>query len=311
MELWFVLALGEVMNDPYLALGVEKTATADEIRKAYLRLAKKSHPDLNPGNKDAEERFKQISSANDLLSDNAKRKRFDDGEIDASGAERPRERYYKDFADGATNGHPYEDKSGYSDFGSAEDIFADFFKQHTRGNPNAKGADAHYKLDVEFLDAVNGATKRLTLPGGGTLDVVIPAGVEEGKMLRLRGKGAASAGSGLAGDALVEVSVKPHRFFVRLSDDIHLELPISLTEAVLGAQIKVPTPTGAVMLTIPKGSNSGSVMRLKGKGVQRNGIFGNEIVKLKVVLPSEPDQALEGFLASWPVPETYNPRRDM
>jgi len=299
------------VKDPYEVLGIQRTATQDDIRKAYRSLAKKLHPDLHPGNKEFEERFKEVSMANDILSDEVKRKRFDSGEIDASGAEKQRQQYYKEYAEGAEAGHPYENPSGFRDFADADDIFAELFRQQARQQRRRRGVDLQYRLTIDFLDAVLGNTKRLTLPDGGTLDVNIPAGIEEGRILRLKGKGAPSPGEGEAGDALVEISVGPHRFFTRSGDDIHLELPITLTEAVLGSRVKVPTPTGAVMLTIPKGSNTGTVMRLKGKGVARRGLPGDEIIKLKVMLPAGSNPELENFLSNWPVPPNYDPRKGM
>jgi DnaJ-class molecular chaperone len=299
------------VKDPYEILGVARAASPDDIRKAYRRLAKKLHPDLNPGNKESEERFKEVSGAYELLSDPDKRQRFDRGEIDASGSERPRQRFYKDFAAEAAAGHPYENRSGFADFAEGDDIFAELFRRQARESRRARGPDLHYRLSIEFLDAVNGATKRLTLPDGGSLDVTIPSGIREGQILRLRGKGAPSIGEGETGDALVEISINPHRFFTRHGDDIHIELPVTLAEAVLGARIRVPTPTGPVTLTVPKGSNTGAVLRLKGKGVPRRGGHGDELVKLKVVLPPEPNPELEAFLSSWAPRTSYDPRRDM
>ncbi|MEQ1819321.1 MAG: DnaJ C-terminal domain-containing protein [Terricaulis sp.] len=300
------------MKDPYEVLGVARTAAPDDVRKAYRRLAKKLHPDLNPGDKQAEARFKDVAAANDLLSDPDKRQRFDSGEIDASGAERPRQQFYKDFASGGTGaGSPYENSSGYADFGEGEDLFAELFRRQTGRARRTRGADLHYRLAISFLDAVNGATQRLTLPEGGSLDVTIPAGIQESQTLRLRGKGAPSRGEGEAGDALVEISINPHRFFIRQDDDIHIELPITLSEAVLGARVKTPTPTGAVMLTVPKGSNTGTLLRLKGKGVARRGGQGDELVKLKVMLPSEPNAELEAFLSTWSTASSHDPRKDM
>ncbi|MEQ1521717.1 MAG: J domain-containing protein [Aestuariivirga sp.] len=299
------------MKDPYEILGVARTASSSDIQKAYRRLAKKLHPDLNPGNKEAEERFKEVSRANDILSDEAKRKKFDQGEIDAFGAERPRQPYYKDYAARADAGHPYENPSGFADFAGADDIFAELFRRQAQQSRQAPGMDLRYRLKVEFLDAIMGATRRLTLPDGGTLDVAIPPGIQEGQVLRLRGKGAPSPGEGGAGDALVEISIIPHRFFTRIGDDIHLELPVTLAEAFLGAHVKVPTPAGPVMLKVPKGSNTGSVLRLKGKGVRRQGGHGDELIKLKVMLPTGPNPELETFLSTWTAGKSDDLRRDM
>ena len=175
-----------------------------------------------------------------------------------------------------------------------------------------RGQDVHYGLEVDFLDAINGTTRRLTLPDGAVLDVVIPPGTLDGQVLRLRGKGRAGLSGGRAGDALVQVQVRPHRYFSRQGDDIHLELPVSLAEAVLGARVKVPTPTGPVTMTIPKGANTGTVLRLIGKGVPRaRGGRGDEYVALKVVLPEKPDPELERFAAEWPAGKTHNPRQAM
>ena len=295
------------MKDPYEILGVARAAAPDEIRKAYLKLAKKLHPDLNPGDKKSESRFKEVASAYDLLSDPEKRRRFDSGEIDASGAEAPQERYYRDYAAQSADGNPYESRSGYADFTDTDDILAEIFRRQKR---RARGSDLRYSLAINFLDAVNGATKRINLPEGGSLDVNIPPGIQQGQVLRLRGKGAPSPGEGETGDALVEVSINPHPFFSRHGDNIHVDLPVTFAEAVLGAEIKTPTPTGPVMLKAPKGSNTGTVLRLKGKGVPRPGGRGDLLVKLKIMAPSEPNPELEAFLVTWS-PANYDPRREM
>jgi DnaJ-class molecular chaperone len=307
------LVLSEAhVRDPYDVLGVARTATPEEIRKAYRQLAKKLHPDLNPGDKRAEEQFKEVSAANDILSDPDKRKRYDAGEIDASGAEKapPQGRYYREYA-GAESGHPYESASGYADFAEGDDLFAELMRRSREQARRAPGADLHYELHVPFLEAVNGAVKTITLPQGGTLEVSIPHGVEDGQILRLRGKGAPSRGEGPSGDALVQIAVEPHRYFTREGDDIHLELPITVKEAALGGEVRAPTTTGRVMLKIPKGSNTGDILRLKGKGVKARGRAGDELVKLKVVMPTTPDPELEAFLAKWTPAHDYDPRKEM
>jgi DnaJ-class molecular chaperone len=298
------------MEDPYDVLGVDRSASLEDIRKAYRNLAKKLHPDLNPGNREAEARFKEVAGAYDLLSDKEKRQRYDDGEIDATGAERPRQRFYKDYA--TQSDSPYGNASGFADFAESDDILAEFLRHQAHARANARGPDISYRLPVEFLDAVNGGTIRLDLPQGGTLDVKIPPGIEDGQVLRLRGKGGPGLGKGEAGDALVEISIKPHRFFTREGDDIHVEIPVTLTEAVLGGRINVPTPSGPVTMTVPKHANTGTVLRLKGKGVGRpGGKHGDEFVKLKVMLPDPPDPELDTFLSNWEAGKMYAPRRDM
>ncbi len=299
------------MNDPYETLGVAKTASADEIRAAYRKLAKKLHPDLNPGDKKAEEKFKEVSVANDLLSDPEKRRRYDAGEIDASGAEKapPHARYYRDYA--AEGGHPYEAQGAYGDFAQGDDLFAELLRRSAEQARRRPGADLHYELPIDFLDAVNGASKTITLPQGGTLNVTIPAGVEDGQTLRLRGKGAPSPGEGPPGDALVQIVVRPHRYFTREGDDILLDLPISVKEAALGAEVRTPTTTGSVMLKIPRRANTGDVLRLRGKGVKTRSGAGDELVKLKVMMPKEAEPELEAFLADWKPAGAYDPRKEM
>jgi DnaJ-class molecular chaperone len=296
------------MKNPYEVLGVTPTTSSADIQKAYRQLAKKLHPDLNPGDKAAEDKFKEVAGAYDLLSDADKRKRFDAGEIDASGAERPQQHFYRDFAT-ADNGHPYTDNSGFADFMDSDDALAEFLRRSERARANRRGQDLHYQLPISFAESVTGANKRLTLPDGGTLDVNIPPGLVDGQILRLRGKGAPGAGTGGAGDALIEVEVVPDPRFAREGDDITLELPVSLSEAVLGGRIRVPTPTGDVTMAVPKVSNTGTTLRLKGKGApRRGGGHGDQFVKLKVVLPKSPDPELEAFVAGWDKGKAFNPR---
>lgn len=296
--------------DPYRTLGVKRDASQEDIQKAYRRLAKKLHPDLNPGNKKAEEEFKDVSAAYDLLGDPDKRARFDRGEIDASGAERTPHGFYRDYAERGGASNPYTSDAAFADFAGDEDIFAQFFGRGGRANFRMRGQDSVYRLDLDFLDAINGGKRQVTLPDGEALDVTIPPGTHDGQILRLRGKGRSGAGGGAPGDALIEIHVQPHPVFTRSGDDIHVEWPISLKEAVLGGKARIPTPTGAVSATIPKWSNTGSVLRLRGKGVPRpDGSHGDEYVTLKIMLPDKPDPELEHFIARWQPAST--PRQPM
>jgi DnaJ-class molecular chaperone len=299
------------VRNPYEVLGVAATAPAADVRGAYRKLAKKLHPDLNPGDKDAEEKFKEVSAAYGLLGDEDKRKRFDAGEIDASGAERPPQQpFYRDYA--ASDRSPYAGSHGYSDFADGDDELAELLRRSAEARANRRGRDLFYRLPIEFAESIAGANKRVTLPDGGTLDIVAPPGVVDGQVLRLRGKGGPGVGEGAPGDALVELEVLPDPRFTREGDDIILELPVSLYEAVLGGAVRVPTATGAVTMTVPKGSNTGTTLRLKGKGVpRRGGGAGDQLVKLKVVLPRPPDPELEKFVASWEAGKTWNPREEM
>jgi DnaJ-class molecular chaperone len=294
--------------DPYELLGVKKEASADEIQKAYRGLAKKLHPDLNPGNKKAEEQFKDVSAAYALLSDPEKRARFDRGEIDASGQERPQQRYYRDFADRGAS-RSYTNDTGFADFAD-EDVLAEIFGRGGRGNLRMRGADALYQLEVAFLDAINGAKRQITLPEGEALEVTIPPGTRDAQVLRLRGKGRPGIGGGAAGDALIEIAVLPHPVFTRKGDDIHVELPIPLDQAVLGGRVTVPTPSGPVTMTVPKWSNTGTVLRLKGKGApRRGGAHGDEYVTLRVMLPDKPDPELEKLITQWRAAQTTGAQR--
>ncbi len=302
-------------DDPYKILGVARDASQDDIRKAYRKLAKELHPDLHPDDKAAETRFKQVSGAYGLLKDSEKRARFDRGEIDAGGAERQEHQYYRHHAE-ADPGGRYSGHPGFSSQEDLADFLAGAFSQQGGGRRSMrmKGQDAGYALEVEFLDAVNGATRRLTLPQGGDLDVRIPPGIQDGATLRLKGKGGAGMGGGPAGDALITITVKPHALFRREGNDIVLDLPITLDEAVLGGKVATPTATGTgkVALTIPKGSSSGDVLRLKGKGVKpAKGTAGDQRVVLQITLPETVDAELEAFLESWREVHAYDPRAGM
>ncbi len=300
------------MDDPYTTLGVERGASPEAIRAAYRKLAKKHHPDLNPGKPEAAERFKAINAANDLLSDPDKRARFDRGEIDASGAEKPPEReFYRDFGD--TAGRTKYRTGASIDPEDLESIFAQAFGGRAgAGRPggrgfDARGADAQYSLTVGFLDAANGTVRRLTLPDGRTLDVTIPAGLRDGHVLRLKGQGHPGYGEGPPGDALVEITVAPHPLFERDGNDIILTLPVTLKEAVLGTTLEVPTIKGPVRLTIPEGSGTGTRLRLRGRGIAG----GHQFVLLDVVLPPGREPALAAFLRDWTPENDVNPRAGM
>ena len=306
---------------PYEVLGVKRDASPDEIRKAYRKLAKQLHPDLNPGKPEAEARFKSVTAAYDLLSDADKRARYDRGEIDESGAERPRYSY-RPHAEGA-EGWRYQPQ-GEMNPEDLEDILSMFggafggrrsgfgARQGQGGQGFAMpGGDRLYTLTVDFVEAAAGATKRLSLSADNWLDVTIPPGINEGQVLRLRGKGDPGIGGAPPGDAMIEVHISPHPYFRRDGDNILVELPVTLAEAVLGARITVPTVTGPVTMTIPKGSDSGSQLRLRGKGVQRPAGAGDEIVTLRVVIGDSGDAELATFLESWAAKHPNDPRRGM
>jgi DnaJ-class molecular chaperone len=295
------------MRDPYEVLGVPRGASAEEIKRAYRKLAKKLHPDLNPGNPRIEQAFKEVAVAHDLLGDEEKRARFDRGEIDATGAERPRRSYYKNDAQG-NRGAPYrgfDGEEGYFD----DELFADLFRGRGQGL-RIRGADVSYAVDADLLEAATGVKRRLTLSDGKTLEFSIPPGTEDGQTLRLKGQGRPGLGGAPAGDAFIEIRIKPHPLFQREGDDIHIELPIALQEAILGATVDLPTVDGKVAIKIPRGVNSGTVMRLKGKGIvnQTTKRRGDQLVKLKVVLPDIIDKELSDFMERWGKAHPYDVR---
>jgi DnaJ-class molecular chaperone len=301
---------------PYDVLGVKRDASPDDIRKAYRKLAKQLHPDLNPGKPEAEARFKTVTAAYDLLSDADKRARYDRGEIDESGAERP-QYSYRPHAEGA-HGWKYRPE-GEMDPADLEDLFAMFGSRGAAGGGRRggghgfamPGGDRLYTLTVDFVEAAAGAKKRLSLAPDSWLDVTIPPGIDEGQVLRLKGKGDPGVGGAPPGDALIEVHIMPHAYFRRDGDNILVELPVSLTEAVLGGRITVPTVTGPVTMTIPKGSDTGTQLRLRGKGIQRRGGEGDQIVSLKVVIGDSRDAELARLLEGWAPHHQTDPRRGM
>ncbi|MEZ5894997.1 MAG: J domain-containing protein [Parvularculaceae bacterium] len=327
-------------RNPYSVLGVAPTASDSEIRAAFRKLAKQYHPDKNKDDKKAEEKFKEISAAFDIVGDSDRRKKFDAGEIDADGRERPQAQYRQ-----WTGGGPFQGagqgagagQAGYGggfaskgDFDDLGDIFADLFGAGrgrassagrsgmggagagmdggAYGGHQVRGRDVRYRLDVDFLDAARGAKRRVTMADGRALDINIPAGVDNGQTLRLRGQG--EPGPGGKGDVYVEVTVKPHAVFERDGADIHIEAPITLKEAVLGGKITAPTIGGDVAITVPKWSSSGAVLRLKGRGVAAPGkAAGDQYVKLKIVLPEAGDDELEEFVREWKTADAGAPRK--
>ena len=313
--------------DPYKALGVGQNATDADIRQAFRKLAKELHPDLNPDNSAASEKFKRVSAAYELLSDPNKRKAFDRGEIDESGEPRhPFANHGMGAGAGGGFGSAYGARHRYGAGAGAgaggpnfgfNDIFEDLFAGQRGGfthgaspsRPPPRGADVRYTLEVEFLESVNGAKKRVTLPEGGVLDLAVPAGVFDGQTLRLRGKGGPCAGSGPNGDALVEIKVRPHPMFRREGADIVSEVPVTLDEAVLGGKVEVSTIDGRVQLSLPRGTNSGRVFRLKGKGVKKDasGKTGDHLVSIKIVMPDIVDDELAAFIETWRSSKSYDP----
>jgi DnaJ-class molecular chaperone len=312
------------MADPYDILGVRRGDTTETIRKAYRKLAKRHHPDLNPGDASAAERFKAINAANDLLSDPDKRARFDRGEIDADGNEIHRPGFGGAHGPGSgagrgahageegfPGGRSWRDFAASESYGQAGGFSADDLDSlfgGAFGGGAGRGRDAHYTLSVSFLEAARGAKRRVTLPDGRALDVTIPAGIRDGHVLRLKGQGLGPGRrGGPAGDALVEISVAPHPYFRREGDDVVMDLPVSLKEAVLGATVEVPTINGRVRLNIPAGSGTGTRLRLKGRGIGA----GHQFVVLKPVLPQGEEPALADFLRGWSPGRPFDPRADL
>jgi DnaJ-class molecular chaperone len=301
-----------VAQDPYKELGVSRTASADEIRKAYRKLAKETHPDRNPGDKASEERFKRVTAAFDLLGDEDKRKRFDRGEIDADGNE-----VFRGFR-GGQGGGPEGFGGGFGgrfEGVDLEDIFSMFGSGMGAGGPRRpgpppKGVDVRARLEIDLEDTIRGATRRIAFSDGRTVDVTIPKGAAEGQVLRLKGQGAPGRG-GIHGDALIELVIRPHPLYRREGADLRMDLPVSVPDAVLGGKVPVQTPDGAVSMNVPKGSNSGATLRLKGRGAfdAKTGSRGDLLARLIVTLPEETDPVLERFAEDWRRERPYTPKR--
>jgi DnaJ-class molecular chaperone len=304
------------MRDPYTVLGVARSASDDEIKKAYRKLAKKLHPDLNPGKKAIEQQFKEITAAYDFLSDPQKRARYDRGEIGPDGAEKMQFRQPGGNFSGGFGGGPFGSararagagagqgnaSAGGGGFGGGlDDIIAEFLGRGAR-KPGGAEAPAQ-KLRIGFLEAARGGKHRVALSDGRAVAVTIPAGIEAGQKLRLKDP--------RAGEVFLEIEIEPHPLFTRKDRDIHVDIPVTLVEAVLGATITVPTIHGAVAVKVPRGSNSGATLRLKGKGIATNGTSGDQLVKLRVTLPDPPDPELVKFLERWSAGHAYEVRGKM
>ena len=311
------------MADPYKILGVARDASEADVKKAYRKLAKELHPDRNKDNPKASERFSQVTNAYDLLTDKEKRGRFDRGEIDGDG--NPAAPF------GYGGGRPQSGGAGFRSQGyetgggepDMSDIFEGLFGGAQRGGggggagfasgfgrrPQPKGSSIAYTLQVPFVDAAMLSPQRVTLADGKTIELKLPPGVESGTQMKLTGKG--EDGPGGAGDAIVTIEVQPHRFFVRDGDDVRIDLPIALGEAVLGGAVKAPTVEKPVMLTVPKGTSSGKTLRLKGKGFhKKGGGRGDQLITLMVDVPAD-DPALTAFVEGWTPVHGGNPRAAM
>lgn len=302
-------------DDLYDILGVDRKASQEDIKRRYRILAKELHPDLNPDKPDVAEQFSRVAAAYDILSDQEKRGQYDRGEIDAEGHERPQQHFYRDFAD-HPEGAKYYRQDGFANDEALHDFFADLFAGQGKQESvrrYARGGDVSYTLAIDFLDAAKGAKQRVVMGDGSAFDLTIPAGARDRQTLRLKGQGHPGFEGGPAGDAFIELHVRPHRYFQRKDNDIHLDVPVTPAEALLGGKIDVPTVDGPVTMTVPKGSNTGSTLRLKGKGVTgtKSGQRGDQYVHLKVVLPKESDPDLEECLRRWQTEHPYNPRSEL
>lgn len=294
-----------------MILGVQKSASADEIRRAYRKLAKELHPDTNPGDKASEERFKKVTQAFKLLSNAESRGKFDRGEIDADGNERAPFHYRSRPDAGASQRGP---RGQFEDIG---DIFSELFGEgpgarQQRAQPRpVKGGDLRVRLQISLTDALKGAKRRINLEGSRSIEVKVPAGAHEGQVLRLKGQGRPGLQGGPTGDALVELKIKPHPYFKREGDDIRLDLPVSLKEAVRGGKVRAPTIDGAVEIRVPEGTTSGALLRLRGKGAPKaDGQRGDQIIRLIIDIPNN-DPALDGFIETWTPPSGYDPRKNL
>jgi DnaJ-class molecular chaperone len=298
------------MRDPYEVLGVSKSASEAEIKKAFRSLAKKHHPDTTKGDANSKQRFQEINTAYEIVGDKDKRAKYDRGEIDAAGNARgfdPRGGH--DGGGGPRDFHFTWGGPEGGETGEGADIFSELFGGfggRGRRNQPRRGESYEIALTVSFEEAARGGTRRILLPEGRDIDVRIPAGLKDGQQIRLKGQGGPGGNGGPPGDVLLNIAVAPHPYYTRDGNDLRMDLPLTLQEAVLGAKVQVPTLTGPVTLTIPPGANSGTVMRLKGKGVTAGSAVGDLYVKLVIALPEKPDAELTKFAEGWKA--DYHPR---
>lgn len=293
-------------RDPYQELGVSRGASHDEVRKAFRKLAKQHHPDTNPDNKAAEDRFKQVSAAFDIVGDAEKRKKFDAGEIDADGRDTMR-------GYGGGGGGPWNQSRNAENMEGADlgDLFSEILGRRSGGGFGGfsqKGADVRAKFEIDLEDTIHGAKKRIAFSDGRTIDVTIPKGAEEGQTLRLKGQG--SPGRSGPGDAFIELVVRPHAVFRREGEALVMDLPVSIPDAILGGKVEARTPDGAVTLTVPKGANSGQSLRLKGRGLSdARGKRGDLLARIVLMAPEKSDPELEAFAERWRKERPYTPKK--
>jgi len=298
------------MKDPYTILGVSKTATQDEIKNAYRSLAKKNHPDLNPGNKEREAKFKDAAQAYEQIGSPEARAKFDRGETEEAFAGGRGGPYYHEAKAGGDGGrYTYS----YGGGGMDDDFFENLFRQSGAGGrgggrrEHGPGEDQLYQMEVEFRDAALGAEREIALPGGKKLQIKIPAGVESGARLRFKGQGGPGLGQGAAGDAFVEIHVRPSSQFTRKGRDVESEASITVYDALLGGEVEVPTLDGNISLKVPPGVSSGSKLRIRGKGIgSKTGERGDQLVALRIVMPKSIPPEMKQMLAEWKEKHPYS-----